>query len=112
MLFASTRRSMLTRSFTRNVRVSDAFSENCPGPVMVFRPALPHWPGAGAANAAALRNAPEEFVYKGAPVRFGRRLPVKPVPLTGARITGVSGIPLPMVSCDVSDHSLATLPFQ
>jgi hypothetical protein len=41
-LFASSRKSVLVRSLIRKVRESDAFSENCRGPVMMFRPALPH----------------------------------------------------------------------
>ena len=32
-----------------------AFSENCAGPVIELRPALPHCPAAGAAYAAGLR---------------------------------------------------------
>ena len=46
-LVASSRRSALIRSLRRKVRASEAFSENCAGPVMELRPALPHWPGGG-----------------------------------------------------------------
>ena len=40
---------------SRNVRANEAFIENWSGPVIESRPALPHWPGAGAVNAAGFR---------------------------------------------------------
>jgi hypothetical protein len=38
----------LNRLLNRNVRESEAFKNNCEGPVIESLPALPHWPGAGA----------------------------------------------------------------
>src|SRR5690242_18017793 len=57
-LVASKRRSAFQRSPSRKVRDMDAFMVNCEGPVMEFRPALPHWPGSGTRTAAGLRNRP------------------------------------------------------
>ena len=46
------------RSLERNVRLIDAFKVNCPGPLIEFRPAFPHFPAAGAANAAGFKLNP------------------------------------------------------
>src|SRR4051812_14231175 len=98
---------MLIRFEILNPRDSDAFSENCDGPVMEFRGAFPHSPDAGAANAARFRKALPVSPSTGAPVTFGRRLPVIPVPCTGARIIGVSGMPLPSVSWPANVHDFS-----
>src|SRR5262245_9227851 len=103
---------MFILSRRRNVRVRDALRLNCAGPVMEFRPAFPQLPAVGATNAAGLRNLPPLSRYKGAPVTLGRKVPVNPVPRTGARITGVRGVPLPAVSCVVRVHSRKALPRQ
>ena len=65
---ASIRQSALSRLVNRNVRPIEAFSENTAGPVIESRPALPHWPGAGAVNAAGLRNSPAGAAVIEAPV--------------------------------------------
>ena len=50
-LVASMRQSMLMRSPMRNVRVTEAFIENCEGPMNALRGAVPHSPDAGTLNA-------------------------------------------------------------
>ena len=59
-------------------------------------------------------HAPDEGAIEvnGAPVTFGRRLPLIPVPCTGARMTGVNGVPLPTVICPDSVQAFRNLPFQ
>src|SRR5688572_18853226 len=109
---ASTRRSILTRSLTRKVLAMDAFKPKGLGPVMVFLPAFPHCPGSGAENAAGFREPSPVVAYSAAPVAFGRRLPVTPVPATGARNTGVSGVPLPVVSVAATVHCIKSFPRQ
>src|SRR5688500_20124456 len=69
------RKSMLIRSPTRKVRATDAFIENCDGPVIEFRGALPHSPAAGTANASALAYEPSLIGSGDTPVRLGRSDP-------------------------------------
>ena len=89
---------MLIRSPTRNVRATEAFIENCDGPVIEFRGALPHSPAAETANAAAFAYELSAIGSGDTPVRLGRNDPVMPVRPTGEKKTGVSGVPLPVVS--------------
>src|ERR1700693_821306 len=88
-LVASTRNSRPNRSVTWKTRPRDAFRLNWEGPVMEFLPALPHWPGGGAAYAAGFRKSPAGALWSGAPVYSGRMLPVTPVPATARKSTGV-----------------------
>src|SRR5438477_2109924 len=46
---ASMRQSSVKRSPNRNARESEPFSVNCFGPMIEFRPAVPHCPARGAA---------------------------------------------------------------
>jgi hypothetical protein len=66
--WASIRKSIFTRSADRNVRLNEAFSRNCDGPVIEFRPAFPQCPAAGATNAAGFSDNPAGASYSGAPV--------------------------------------------
>src|SRR5215468_6487666 len=112
---ASNRTSMFFRSPRRITRPSDAFNPNCTGPVIVSRPALPHWPAAGTANAAKLNGSPAGASVTERPVAFARTLPVMPVPVVVDRIpptVGVSGRPLPTVIVFMKVQSLISLPFQ
>src|ERR1017187_5447538 len=108
-LVASKRRSMLLRSVTRKVRPSDPFRLNWVGPVMVSRPALPHWPAAGSTKARLSAEA-----LTGNPVASARRLPVMPVPVVVERTpptVAVSGIPLPALMALVGVQSFSKAPF-
>src|SRR5262245_35927868 len=100
------RKSMLTRSPTRNVRATEAFIENCEGPVIAFRGALPHSPVAGAANAAAFAYEVSSTGSDDTPVRLGRSDPLMPVRPTGEKKIGVTGEPLPVVIWLVNVQSL------
>src|SRR6516164_1562153 len=86
---ASTLRSILKRSPQGNVLPSVPVILNCVGPVMEFRAALPHWPGAGAWKAAGFRKSPAGAAVMEAPVALGRRFPDTPVPGTSPAIVGV-----------------------
>ena len=64
---ASSWADRLYRLLSRNVRCIVAFRLNWFGPVIESLRAVPHWPAAGAANAAAFRNTPGEFKWTGPP---------------------------------------------
>src|SRR4029450_6760895 len=105
---ASIRQSRLNRSPTANVRMMPAFKANCAGPVMLFRPAFPHWPSAGGANAVGFAYEPAGIASLGS-LSSGRSVPVTPVPVTGAKYTGVRGSPLPAVRWPVRGPPLGRL---
>ena len=52
----------------RKVRPSEAFKENCDGPVIEFLPALPHWPGAAARRPPDSGRSPRRGVNRRARV--------------------------------------------
>src|SRR5580658_1411284 len=104
--------SAFSRLPMRNVRSRDAFSVNTAGPLIESRPASPHSPAVGALYAAGFRKNPAGAAVIEAPVRLGRIVPVTPVPATFVRYTGVSGKPLPAVSCVATVHSLKNFPRQ
>lgn len=52
---ASIRKSILVLSLERKVRLIDEFNVNWPGPLIEFRAAFPHFPAAGAVNAAGFK---------------------------------------------------------
>src|SRR5205814_8332834 len=84
------------------------------GPVIVSRPAVPHWPAAGMANAAKLNGCPGAAASTGSPVASARTLPVMPVPVVVERTPptmGVSGVPLPTERLLVTLQSLNTAAF-
>src|SRR5688500_6166818 len=103
---------MLIRSLNCNVCAIDTFYENCTFPVLEFLPAFPYMTAAGSARGSGFRKPPDDCAYNGAPVAFGRKLPVMPVPATGARIMGVNGEPLPTVTWLVTVHSFSSEPRQ
>src|SRR6266576_481017 len=106
---------MFFRSPTRITRPSDAFSPNSIGPVIVSRPAVPHCPACGAANAAKLNGCPAGASLTESPVALARTLPVIPVPVVVERIpptVGVRGGPLLIEMLLVNVQSLINLPFQ
>ena len=84
-LVASMRQSMLMRSPMRNVRATEAFIENCEGPVIELRDAVPHSPAAGTANAAGFAYVPSAVGSGDVPVRLGRDAPMMPVAPTGEK---------------------------
>src|SRR5262245_24629909 len=91
-----------------------AFNANCAGPVMLFRRAFPHWPSPGDVYAVGFAYEPAGIASIGA-LSSGRSVPVTPVPVTGAKYTGVKGRPLPAVIWPVSVQPLERLtsdPFQ
>src|SRR5262245_11212290 len=108
----SSRQSPVTRSPMRNERPIPKLKVNGAGPRIEFRPALPHSPVAGAANAAGFTYDPSTCGSVVTPVRLARIGPVNPVAPTGARYTGVNGIALPVLRRLVNVHPLKSRPFQ
>ena len=80
-------------------------SVNVDGPRIEFRPALPHVPAAGAMKAAGLAYESLSTGTAGVPVSEGRT-PTVPVPGTATKTSGVTGSPLPLLSCAVIVQSL------
>ncbi len=91
---AARRHSSVQRLPSLNTRETLMSSENCAGPRIELRPALPQVPGTGVVNAAALAYEPGVVGALGMPVRVGR-MPTTPVPSIGRNDTGVNGRPLP-----------------
>ena len=109
-LVASMRQSMLNRLPQRNVRPTAAFKPNCAGPVTELRAGVALLTRGRHRVGSRVQIAPSATSSTAAPVSRGRSVLVNPVPGTGTRNTGVSGRPLPVVSCATNVQSFSSRP--
>src|SRR5687767_5189275 len=113
-LVTSIRKLRFFLSPSRNALPSEPFKEKIDGPGITLRPAVPHSPAAGVANARILNPYPGVGGSSEIPVALARIWPVTPVPLTTERLppaVAVSGDPVRTEIVLMKVQSLSSLPF-